>query len=184
MAVGDVILTALLDTGSTHNFIAETAATRTGLQVFSDPRLTATVANGERISCPGVLRQAPIVIDGEEFCVDLYVLPLAGYDLVLGTQWLVTLGRIEWDFTARTLSFTRQDRRVCWSDVATPTPPLSATVLAPDDPPGRAPARLWEPLRRASRTAPAACPRPQHRPQAGRAAGGCPAVPVPRCAQR
>jgi hypothetical protein len=58
------------------------------------PRLTATVANGERILCPGVIRQAPIIIAAERFLVDLFVMPLAGYDLVLGTQWLVTLGRI------------------------------------------------------------------------------------------
>ena len=43
------------------------------------------MANGERISCPVVFRQALIAIVGEEFCVDLYIMPLAGYDLVLGT---------------------------------------------------------------------------------------------------
>jgi predicted aspartyl protease len=92
--VGAVTLTALLDTGSMHNFIAEAAASRTGLAVQTSPRLTATVANGERIACPGVFRQAPITIAGEDFCVDLYVIPLAGYDVVLGTQWMVTLGKM------------------------------------------------------------------------------------------
>jgi hypothetical protein len=82
--VGAVMLTALLDTGSTHNFIAEAAASRMGLAVQTNPRLTTTVANGERIACPSILRQAPITIAGEDFCVDLYVMPLAGYDVVLG----------------------------------------------------------------------------------------------------
>jgi hypothetical protein len=94
VTVGAVTFTALLDTESTHNFIAEAAASRTGLQAHSDPRLTATVANGERISCPDMFRQAPIAIAGEEFCVDLYIMPVAGYDLVLSTQWMVTLGPI------------------------------------------------------------------------------------------
>jgi hypothetical protein len=44
------------------------------------------VANGERVSCPGVLRQAPVIIDGLQFSVDLYIMPLAGYDVVLGTN--------------------------------------------------------------------------------------------------
>jgi hypothetical protein len=105
--VGAVTLTALLDTCSTHNFIAEAAASRTGLAVQISPRLTATVANGECIACPGVFRQAPITIAGEDFCVDLYVMPLAGYDVVLGTQWMVTLGKMVWDFTTRTVAFTR-----------------------------------------------------------------------------
>jgi hypothetical protein len=104
MQVGAVTLTALLHTGSTHNFIAEAAASCTGLVVQTSPRLTATVANGERIACPGVLRQAPITIAGEDFCIDLYVMPLAGYDVVLGAQWMVTLGKMVWDFTTRTMA--------------------------------------------------------------------------------
>ncbi|WVZ69639.1 hypothetical protein U9M48_018398 [Paspalum notatum var. saurae] len=128
VTVGAASFTALLDTGSTHNFIAEAAASRTGLRAHADPRLTATVANGERISCPGVFRQAPLTIAGEEFCVDLYIMPLAGYDLVLGTQWMVTLGPIVWDFTKRTMAFTRHGRPVCWDDVtARRTPLLAAT---------------------------------------------------------
>jgi hypothetical protein len=135
VSVGAASFIALLDTGSTHNFIAEDAARRTGLEVHLNPRLTATVANGERISCPDVLRQAPISIAGEDFHVDLYVMPLAGYDLVLRTQWMVTLGPIVWDFTSWTLVFTRQDRKVRWSDVAAlGAAPLHHRVL--NSPPG------------------------------------------------
>ena len=86
--VGLAAFTVLVDTGSTHSFIGETAAQRAGMPVQTRPRLTATVANGERISCSGVLRLVPVVIDGLEFRVDLYVMPLAGYDIVLGTNWM------------------------------------------------------------------------------------------------
>jgi hypothetical protein len=96
---------ALIDTGWTHSFIGEAAAWRTGLRIEPRPRLTAAVANGERVSCPGVLRQALVIIDGMAFCVDLFVMPLAGYDVVLGTHWMATLGPIVWDFTARTMTF-------------------------------------------------------------------------------
>jgi hypothetical protein len=43
------------------------------------------VTNGERVACPGVLRQTPISFEGMTFDVDLYVMPLMGYDMVLGT---------------------------------------------------------------------------------------------------
>ena len=131
MTVGAVTLTALLDTGSMHNFIAEAAAARTGLAVQSSPRLTATVANGERIACPGVLRQASIAIAGENFCVDLYVMPLAGYDVVLGTQWMVTLGKMVWDLTTRTVAFTCHGRTICWEDVAAQRAPRLSNITAP-----------------------------------------------------
>jgi hypothetical protein len=131
VVVGAVTLTALLDTGSTHNFIAESAARTTGLAVCARPRLTATVANGERISCPGVIRNAPISIAEEEFTIDLYVLPLAGYDLVLGTQWLVTLGPIVWDFQSRTMAFKRHDKEIRWHDVAARRAPALASITSP-----------------------------------------------------
>jgi hypothetical protein len=107
VALGAATLVALVDTGSTHNFIGEAAAHRTGLSIQPRPRLTAPVANGEKVACPGVLRQAPVYIEGMAFNVDLYVMPLACYDMVLGTQWMAALGRIAWDVATHTLSFQR-----------------------------------------------------------------------------
>ena len=40
------------------------------------------------------------------------VLPLRGCDLVLGVQWLQTLGPITWDFTALTMEFTLRSQLV------------------------------------------------------------------------
>jgi hypothetical protein len=116
--LGPAVLVALLDTGSTHNFIGERAAHRSGLHIQPRPRLTATVANGERIVCPGVIRDAPVTVHGETFHVDLFVMPLAGFDLILGTQWLGTLGPIVWDVAARTMQFQRAGRAICWTGVA------------------------------------------------------------------
>lgn len=80
-----VPLIALLDTGSTLNFISEGAAQQTGLPIRSRPCLTATAANGERVSCTGVLRCAAFTIQGAPFAADLFVMPLAGYDVVLAS---------------------------------------------------------------------------------------------------
>jgi hypothetical protein len=108
--VGVATLIALLDIGSTRNFIGEEAALRTNLQVRARPRLTARVANGERIACPRVLPQAPISIEGVSFCVDLYIMPLADFDLVLGTQWIATLGPIVWDIANHTTPCSSSSR--------------------------------------------------------------------------
>jgi hypothetical protein len=125
--VGAATFVALIDTGSTHSFIGEAAARRSGLTIEPRPRLTATVAKGERVACPGVLHQAPVDVGGMVFGVDLFVMPLAGYDVVLGTHWMATLGPIVWDFTARTMAFQWEGRDVCWRGVA---PPSAPTLLA------------------------------------------------------
>jgi hypothetical protein len=126
-SLGAASVVALLDTGSTHNFIAEAATRQTGLHIQPHPRLTVMVANGERVSCPGVIRRAPVIIKGDQFYVDLFVMPLVDFDLVLGTQCMVTLGRVTWDFIDRTISFAYQGRSMCWSDVAAgPLPRVTA----------------------------------------------------------
>jgi hypothetical protein len=79
------------------------------------------------VACPGVLRSAPIDVGGMVFSVDLFVMPLAGYDVVLGMHWMATLGPIVWDFTARTMAFQWEGRDVCWRGVA---PPSTPTLLA------------------------------------------------------
>jgi len=114
VTIGNVLFSALLDSGSSHSFISETAARRTGLPISARPRMTATVANGEQVACPGVLRQVPFSVQGDVFRTDLFVMPLAGYDVVLGAQWLGTLGPVTWDFQRRTMSFTQQGRTICW----------------------------------------------------------------------
>ena len=46
-----------------------------------------------------------MIIQGQTFFVQLHVLPLGGCDLVLRTQWLSTLGIINWDFKHLTMEF-------------------------------------------------------------------------------
>jgi hypothetical protein len=94
VVVGAATFVALVDTGSTHNFIGESAARRSNLPIEPRPRLTATVANGKCVSCPGVLRQSQVTINNRAFGVDLFVMPLAEYDVVFGTHWLATLGPV------------------------------------------------------------------------------------------
>ena len=49
--------------------------------------------------------QMLVTMQGHVFVVDLNVLPLEDYELVLGTQWLRTLGVIQWDFMAVFMKF-------------------------------------------------------------------------------
>jgi hypothetical protein len=121
MALGIASLVALLDSGSMHIFISEEVARRSGLPLHQRPRLTALVANGERVTCAGVIRDAPLFIDGDSFPADLYVMPLAWYDIVLGTRWLGQLGPTVWDLGRRRMSFQRQGRPISWTGVDRPS---------------------------------------------------------------
>jgi hypothetical protein len=118
VTLGATSLVAMLDSGSTHNFISEVAAARTGLPLEHRSCLTAMVANGECVACVGIIRDAPLDIGGHCFPDDLYVMPLVGYDVVLGTRWLAALGPITWDFSNHAVSFALQGRAFCWQGLA------------------------------------------------------------------
>ncbi|XP_066375064.1 uncharacterized protein [Miscanthus floridulus] len=130
VTVSDASLLALLDGGSTHSFISEEAARRAGLPIQSSPRMTAIVANGERVACPGVIRDAAFTINGSTFHTDLFVMPLAGFDVVLGTRWLGTLGPIVWDFASRSMAFQRDGQRFAWTGVASTATAQLRTLAA------------------------------------------------------
>jgi hypothetical protein len=112
-----VNVTALLDSGSTHNFISARVAASCGLCFIPQMDITVTIANGDRVPASGVFRSANFIIGSEQFAVDFFVLPLGGYDMVLGTDWLATLGPILWDFGRHILSFWRHGHRVRWLGV-------------------------------------------------------------------
>jgi hypothetical protein len=114
LQLGDVNVHALIDSGSTHNLIVEKVAGRTGLPMVCCSSTSITMASGERVPCTGVYRWAPFSINGDQFSANFFALPLPGYDVVLGTQWLATLGPILWDFAASTMYFWHKDHPVCW----------------------------------------------------------------------
>jgi len=93
-SVAGTSMKVLVDSGSTHSFIAETSARLLGATITPRSDLSVGVANGDRVPCSGVLPATPVTIGTERFLIDLYVLSLGDYELVLGCQWLKSLGPI------------------------------------------------------------------------------------------
>jgi hypothetical protein len=60
--------------------------------------LSVVVANGDRVASSGCCTNLKVFIAGDAFTIDCYELPLGSYDMVLGVQWLESLGPILWDF--------------------------------------------------------------------------------------
>lgn len=119
-------LVALLDTGSTHNFLPEATMQRLALQPTGGEQLRVTVANGDRLRCHGLARDVPITIGDEHFTITCASIDLGCFDFILGVDFLQTLGPILWDFDALTMTFWHLGRRIRWEGVGgTPaTPPL------------------------------------------------------------
>jgi hypothetical protein len=103
-------LHALVDSGSTHTFIHDAAIHRLGLDIMHQPGLSVKVANGEPLQSYGACKATKMTIRGESFVMDCYTLPLEGFDIILGIQWLKSLGPIMWYF--KTLSMALYVRAI------------------------------------------------------------------------
>ena len=110
--INDVSLVLLLETGSTHNFIDATLVFSLHLMVNQSQTLEVKVANGVVVKTQGFCDQVPVCIQGEEFSIQFHLLPLRGCDIVFGTQWLTTLGDIQWNFQFLTMEFCHKEHKV------------------------------------------------------------------------
>uniref|UniRef100_A0A2N9F7Y1 Reverse transcriptase/retrotransposon-derived protein RNase H-like domain-containing protein n=1 Tax=Fagus sylvatica TaxID=28930 RepID=A0A2N9F7Y1_FAGSY len=84
----------LIDTGSTHNFMDKGLATSLKLQVDNNSCFGVKVANGQIIKTMGECKAIKFNIQDLKLEVNFNLLELGGYGIVLGTQWLSTLGVI------------------------------------------------------------------------------------------
>ncbi len=84
--IGNTISLALIDSGSTHNFVSLALAKLLKLQPKDKGGMEVIVASGDRIRSPGKCLQVPVELQGWNFYVDIYILPLEGYGMVLGAQ--------------------------------------------------------------------------------------------------
>ena len=103
---------ALIDTGSTHNFVHPRVVRRTGIRVTRHPPVGVSIADGSKIWTEGSCQNILIIIQGGHFTTQAYILQLGGCDVVLGIHWLSGLGPILWDFASLKMEFKQGNKVV------------------------------------------------------------------------
>lgn len=98
-------VSVLVDIGSSHNIIQPRVATFLRLPTQNLPSFTVMVGNGAHLKCDGLCTDVPLTVAEHCFVVSLYVLPIQGADIVLGVQWLQTLGPFVSDYTIPSMQF-------------------------------------------------------------------------------
>lgn len=102
----------LVDLESTHNVLQPRGAEFLQLPVLSIPSFSVIVGNGESINCQGRSPNVPVRLCNQKFSIPFLVLPIEGADLVLGVQWLSTLGPIIADFSVPSMKFEYNEEPV------------------------------------------------------------------------
>ncbi|KAF7154741.1 hypothetical protein RHSIM_Rhsim01G0051500 [Rhododendron simsii] len=100
------VIHILVDFGSTHNFLHPGVAKKAGVRIQSIKPLTVVVADGTKISSKAMVKNLHWTVQDTDFVSDMRLLPLGGCDMVLGVQWLSTLGTVLWDFQNLQMQFS------------------------------------------------------------------------------
>lgn len=93
------------------NFIQSRLATYLNLAVQPSTHMWATVRNGDALSYGGECSAIKLKLGDTIFAIDLILLPIYDADLVLGVQWMQTLGPILFDYDQLWMEFTHYGER-------------------------------------------------------------------------
>lgn len=111
-------LTVLVDSGSTHNFIQRSVAYRLGIAIKALLEFRVFIGSGDFLTCMEICPQVPIKIQDTTILQDLYVLTMEGANVVLGVQWLETLGPVLTDYKKLTIQFDHQGTPVTFQGIS------------------------------------------------------------------
>lgn len=105
-------LSILFDSGSTHNFLSLGLAKKLQLRLKPCSLIQVTVANGENLLCSSLVENLEWSMAGECFETDVHVLPLGGYDLILGVEWMTSVSPVTFDFEEEKVTIRKGDKNV------------------------------------------------------------------------
>lgn len=94
-----------MDPGSSHNFLDSKIASDFGIHLEEAPPYRVNAAFENQLTSAHKCSKFSWKVQGYTFTTEVRTIPLDCCDLILGVQWLVTLGPILWDFSNLRMEF-------------------------------------------------------------------------------
>lgn len=88
----------MIDSGASHNFIAPQVAATLDLEIDYKRKLAVRLANGHLVFTKGKYPRIPLQIGEISTTVGAYILELGEIDIILGIEWLQTLGKVTMNY--------------------------------------------------------------------------------------
>lgn len=90
--VKGVPVLVLVDSGATHNFISQKLVSKMDWPMEKTSQMRIKLGDGFQTMTQGVCRGVELKIGGFRIQADMHLFELGGIDVVLGIEWLNTLG--------------------------------------------------------------------------------------------
>jgi hypothetical protein len=99
-------VTVLIDCGRTHNFIHCKLAKALNCFIYPAPEFQVMIANGGTINCLGKCHKITLTMGEYVLNSPMLAIPMGGVDVVLGVQWLQSLGTVAFNFLELFMKFS------------------------------------------------------------------------------
>lgn len=109
--IGKLRVVVMLDSGATHNFVNPRVVTQANLQLQTTTTLDVQLGTGVTVSGVGICRDVDFKVANLGFHADFLILELGNVDVILGVQWLRTLGKCQVDWETHELSFVYKGKK-------------------------------------------------------------------------
>lgn len=111
--VGGKEVLVLIDCGASSNFISKQLLDELKITKWDTPEYMVELGNGECVKSQGVCKNLEVIIQGVPITQHYFLLELGGTDLVLGMDWLESLGDIKANFRTLSLKWEKKGKRRC-----------------------------------------------------------------------
>jgi hypothetical protein len=116
----------LIDGGATHNFIDASLVSRWALQIEEFEGFDVAVEDGHRVECLDKVPNLEMKLGKYTVRDTFYVVDLLDTDVVLGVQWMITLGKITTNYQTLEMGFRDPDGKVFLRGMST-RPPMKVS---------------------------------------------------------
>jgi hypothetical protein len=102
----------LIDSGSTHNFIHCKLAKALNFFVYLVREFQVMIADGGTINCSKKCNKINLTMGEYVMNIPMISIPMGGVDVVLGIQWLQSLGTMAFNFQELFMKFSLEGKEI------------------------------------------------------------------------
>ncbi|KZV32717.1 hypothetical protein F511_31772, partial [Dorcoceras hygrometricum] len=100
----------MVDSGASHNFISRPLVEKLGLNVDESVRFRVRLGDGAKVLGRGLCRNMQIDLGACNVTITGHLFELGGVDVILGVDWLRTLGEVMLDWGKMRMKFRERGR--------------------------------------------------------------------------
>jgi hypothetical protein len=110
--IKDKKVIVLIDSGSTHNFIHYNLAKYLNWFVYPVPEFQVMITDGRTINCSGKFNKINLTMGEYVMNSPMIAIPMGGAHVVLGIQWLQSLGTMDFNFQELFMKCSLEEKEI------------------------------------------------------------------------